>query len=716
MNKIDLAGQWQLRGLNRDMSVPIAVPGDTHSALLAAEKIPDPYYADHELGMQWIGREDWCFERTFEVSAEVLAPSSVFLHCESLDTLATIYLNGRVAGVSNNQFVRRRFEVKDLLRVGSNEIRIEFASAENAAVAAAKELDHALPHNQMMVQSPHRNLIRKCQCHSGWDWGPCLMVSGIYGEIYLGATSLGRIEYVTTEQTHGVEGVEVEVRVEVESPAGGATHLEISLDGQEISLLVELRSGLTLLRHTVHITAPKLWWPAGSGEQPLYDLTVRVAGDSVNKRLGLRTVVLENRRDEHGISMTVIVNGVPIFCKGANYIPTDALPLRQTRAVAEQLLRSALWANMNMIRVWGGGLYEPDWFYDFCDEHGLLVWQDFMFACALYPADKAFLASVREEARHQVKRLQDHPSLALWCGNNENIGALRWYPESIARRDLYVTEYDRLNEGVLGNSVRELDPTCPWWPSSPCGGPGDYTNCWDIDRIGDMHYWSVWFLSGPVENYRTIVPRFQSEFGFQGFPSMETIRSFAAPDQWNFSSPIMEHHQRNDFGMQRITETFTRYYRFPEGFENMVYLSQVLHAYAMQVGVEHWRRLRPVCMGALYWMLNDNWPAMSGASIEYGGKWKLLHYAARRFFAPRLVSVYQHEGKVQVWVTNDERRAVAGPVRLRIFDWAGRCLHTLALDGSVGEGRPANSRSIRWRNSRRNRPGFSCCSNGRLMA
>jgi beta-mannosidase len=685
MKLIDLTGKWKLTGKSSKLSAPADVPGDTHSALLAAGKIPDPYLADNETGLLWLGGEDWTYERSFEVSEEFLQESAVFLHCDSLDTMATLFLNDKKVAATKNMFVRYRFEVKKFLRAGTNRLRIEIASPEKAALAESKKLDHPLPHNQMPVQSQHRNLIRKNQCNAGWDWGPCLMVSGIYGKIYLGAVSLGRIEYVTTEQKHRASGVDVEISVEVESPDGGETRLEIELDGQKLSQPVSLKPGLNLLRRTVRIAKPKLWWPVGLGAQPLYDLTVSVADDTAKKRLGLRTVKLENKRDKIGRSMTIYVNDTPVFCKGANWIPTDALPQRQTRAVLEDLIGSAVAANMNMLRVWGGGLYEPDDFYDLCDEKGLLVWHDFMFSCALYPATDEFLDSVRQEARHQVKRLHDHPSLALWCGNNENIGALRWYPESIANRDLYITEYDRLNEGVLGDTVRKLAPSIPWWPSSPCGGPGDYENRWDLDGHGDMHYWNVWFNPAPIEDYLTIKPRFCSEFGFQSFPHLETIRTYAPPDQWNISSPIIEHHQRMPGGNSRIPQTFMRYFRFPEGFENILYLSQVQQALAMKIGIEYWRRLRPICMGALYWQLNDVWPVSSLSSIDYGGKWKLLQYVAKRFYAMQMISTATDKKKeqVEIWLTNDLLKAVSGTVRLRLVSFQGKILRALKFSARV---------------------------------
>ena len=687
MQTLNLTGNWTLRSADGKHTLPALVPGDNISALLAAKRIPDPYWADNEIRAQWIGRTDWVYERQFRVSQAQFAEQSIFLNCDGLDTLATIFINGRRVTRSENMFVRLRVEVKPFLRAGLNTIRIAIASAEVAAAAEARRLPYPIPHGTNPVQSMHRNLLRKVQCHSGWDWGPCLMVAGINGSIYLGATSLGRIEYVATTQQHRRNRVTVEIAVEVISPAGGKTGLEVQLGSEQLQQPVTLRPGHNVVRAKVTIRNPKLWWPNGYGAQPLYPLVVRVAGDEVRKRLGLRTLAVVNTEDKRGLSMGFRVNGVEIFAKGANWIPCDALPQRQTRAALDDLLTSAQQAHMNMLRVWGGGQYESDDFYDLCDEKGLLIWHDFMFACALYPATPKFLENVRQEARHQVKRLRNHACLALWCGNNENIGALNWFEESRKNRDRYLVDYDRLNEGVLGQTVDECDPTRTFWPSSPCGGRGDYSDCWHADNRGDMHYWSVWHEGKSLDAYHAVTPRFCSEFGYQSFPSLDTIRQYAPKSQFNVTAPIMEWHQRNVGGNSRITEMFSRYFRLPEGFANFVYLSQVQQALAIKTAVEHWRHLRPTCLGTLYWQLNDNWPVCSWASLDYGGKWKLLHYVAKKFYAPVLVSTYQRkDGRLEVWLTNDQRTPIHGTVVADVRNFAGKLIRRYRLPARVVAG------------------------------
>ena len=688
MQTLDLTGQWALRAKTNSTAVPAQVPGDNVSALLAARRIPDPYWADNELQVQWIGRTDWIYERNFSLTAGMLTEQSVFLNCDGLDTFATIFINDQRVAVSENMFARVRVEVKQFLHVGQNALRIEFASPERAAIAESKQLPYPIPYCGYHVQSPHRNLVRKVQCHAGWDWGICLMVSGINGAIYLGATSLGRIEYIATTQQLQRDRVTVAVATEVNSPAGGKSTLEVTLGKETVTQPVTLKPGLNVVRANVTMRNPQLWWPNGYGAQPLYDLTVRVAGDEARKRIGLRKLEVLNIEDKRGLSLTFRVNGVEIYCKGANWIPADAMPQRQTRDRLEDLLTSAQHANMNMLRVWGGGQYESEDFYDLCDEKGLLIWQDFMFSCALYPAQPKFLELVRQEARHQIKRLRDHACLALWCGNNENVGSLGWFEEARKNRDRYLVDYDRLNEGVLGAAIDECDPTHSFWPSSPCGGRGDYSDCWHADNRGDMHYWEVWFNpSKTFDAYYDVKPRFCSEFGFQSFPSLETIRRYAPADQFNPSAPIMEWHQRHPDGNAKITNMFGRYFRIPDGFANFVYLSQVQQAVAIKTAIEYWRSLRPLCMGALFWQINDNWPICSWSSVEHGGKWKLLHYAAKKFYAPVLVSALQRkDGTLEVWVTNDQRTPVRGTVVAEVRNFAGKLVRRFRVPARLAAG------------------------------
>ncbi|UCF99688.1 MAG: glycoside hydrolase family 2 protein [Spirochaetaceae bacterium] len=678
MSRIDLAGEWALLQCEegnkvQDPGIPIQIPGDTISALIKGGKIPDPFFGTNELDTLWVGRADWLLSRTVTIERSFLENRQVYLHIDSLDTVAEIRINGEPVATSSNMFAALRIDIRKYLKTGKNLFEIFLRSAERRAGELSGQLPYPVPHSIYPVQSPHRNLIRKVQCHSGWDWGPCLMVSGIYGQVYIASCELGRIEYVTTEQIPKGKDWTLVVTVEYFAYVSGTVPLEITIAGQILDRRIEVEPGTNVIREIMEIRGPELWWPREYGNPSLYELVVKGGEDRIEKRIGFRTVEVLLEDDEAGRSMSFVINGRKIFCKGANWIPVDALPGRHTTEKYKSLLSDAVTANMNMLRVWGGGQYEAEVFYRLCDEMGLLIWQDFMFGCSTYPATRWFLEEVEREVRHQVKRLMDHPCLALWCGNNENLGALKWYPESKAHPARYLVDYDRLNEGVVGRIVRELDPSRPWWPSSPSAGEGDYSDNWHDDSKGDMHYWSVWHEGKNFEAYYEVIPRFCSEFGFQSFPSLDTVRQYAPEDQWNVTSPVMEHHQRHPRGNSIIVETMTRYFRMPDSFEGFLFLSQVQQALAMKTAAEYWRSRKPVCMGILYWQLNDLWPVASWSSIEYSGKWKLLHYAARKFYAPLQVAAFCTDGQtVEVVGLNDTSESCKGVLQVRFYDFGGK--------------------------------------------
>jgi beta-mannosidase len=683
---LDLAGVWSVRQADGDGSaVPLNVPGDVHSALLAAGRIPDPYFGRNELEVQWVGRADWVAERAFDVPAALLAKKSVALRLEHVDTFCEIRINGQKIGETGNRFRRYEFEVKPFLKPGANTVTALFRSAERISEERGAALAYPIP----MVDNgivPHINLIRKPACHGGWDWGIALMATGFAGPVRLIGTDTARIDYVYTEQKHRPGACDVTVTAEVTSPEGGGTALDVTLGGVRASVPVKLTPGANRVSARVTIDRPALWWPAGAGAQPLYELTVKIGEDALTRKLGLRTVEVVNKPDagdtssRPGMSMTFRVNGVDLFCKGANWIPCDGFTERQTPERTRDLLASARDANMNMIRLWGGGQFEEDAFYETCDEFGLLVWHDFMFSCALYPSDRAFLAEIQAELAHQLRRLRDHACIALWCGDNECIGALTWFEPSRKNRDLYLIGYDRLSR-VLAEAVEQYDPGRTFWPSSPCAGPGDFADAWHDDNRGDMHYWTVWHENKNFSAFYSVKPRFCSEFGFQSFSSPEVARTFAAPGQMNPTAPDFEHHQKNRGGNARIMETMARYFRFPEGFDNVLYLSQVQQALAIKTAVETWRRLQPRCMGTLYWQLNDNWPVASWSSLEYGGKWKHLHYHAKRFYAPLAVMMIPADNStnLEFWAVNDYPAPVPAEAAVEVWGFDGRKLETVAL-------------------------------------
>jgi beta-mannosidase len=651
MTETDLSGQWFLASLDGEHACVMDVPGDAHSALIAAGIIPHPYVGRNELDVRWVAERDWKIERRFQVTRT--KGDDWLLHLTYLDTVADIEINGQQVLHVDNSFRRHCTNVRNALRDGENTITIVFRS--NVAAAAAKNATQPfpIPHSAMNCPIPYGNMLRKPHCHFGWDWNLAIMPFGLYGDIKLREQGPVSIENVRVRQNHNDNG-SVDLEVEVMLIGHKLEKAQYAITFKDDARLTSnaVRKGFHFHTESFHIAKPELWWPAGSGAQKLYDLHVRCGDDERVLRVGLRKLELITTPDETGARFAFKVNDHEIFCRGANWIPASALPSGATPELTEKLLRSAVDANMNMIRVWGGGFYERDFFYGLCDEFGLLVWQDFMFACSLYPSTPEFLAQVRGEVEYQVSRLGYHACLALWCGDNELLGALNWFEEPRKNRDRYLVNYDRLNYAIE-ETLRSTDETAIWWPSSPSPGPMSYGDQWHDDSRGDMHFWSVWHEGKDFEYYRDVRPRFCSEFGFQSFPSMRTIRSFAEEKDFNIASPVMEHHQKNAGGNARIAETMFRYFRFPQKFEDFVYVSQVQQGLAMRTAIEYWRSLKPHCMGTLYWQLNDTWPVASWSGLNNDGSWKLLHYIARRFYAPVAVFAYAKGDEVIFMGVND---------------------------------------------------------------
>lgn len=685
MLKLDLAGKWKLRQSGEKEQIAANIPGDNYSALLAAGKIPDPYYRKNELDVQWVRDEDWEYSYDFEVSNQLLECDSVFLNMTMLDTFAVVFINDKKVCRGDNMFKRYRVEVRKHLHSGRNSIKILFKSAAKEALKESKKQVLIIP-GTSNNQVPHCNLIRKVQCHPGWDWGICLMVSGIYDEIYLQGINSARIEHVYTEQKHSKNSCVVNVVAELYAAKIGMTETEFTFNGEALKVSRNLKVGLNVVKAKFEVKNPELWWPAGSGDPNLYEIKVTTVDDSISRKVGLRTIEVVREKDAHGTGMKFRVNGIDIFCKGANWIPCDAMPERQTRERYEDLLESAKLANMNMIRVWGGGQYEKEDFYELCDEKGLMVWQDMMFSCALYPGTDSFIENVLGELEYQLKRLRSHSCIAIWCGDNEVIGALNWCQEAKDNPQTYLVNYDRLNR-ELGKAVEKYSPEHLFWPSSPCGGPGNqFNDGWHDDSLGDMHYWDVWFAGKDFSGYYDVKPRFCSEFGFQSFSSKEIVDTFATEDDYNVFSPVMDHHQRAGNGNTNIVSMIGKYFRMPVSFENFLYISQLQHGLAIKTAVEYWRSLRPVCMGALYWQINDNWPLASWASIEYGGKWKQLHYFAKNFNAPVITLPLQKDGKFQLLSVNDRRNDLNFKVQATVFDFDGNQIEKIDLSAKMKAG------------------------------
>ncbi|NUB45614.1 glycoside hydrolase family 2 protein [Fertoebacter nigrum] len=652
----DLSGQWTLTDDSGAYRIVFALPGDAISALHDAGVIPDPYWGRNEYDLRWIADRDWTATRQFTHDG-----SPCDLVVAGLDTVAEVRLNGAVVLSAANSF--RRFRVPAAgLRAGANDIAITFRSNTRAADAAQAGMPFPIPYSTSNCPIPNGNMLRKVQCDFGWDWNIALAPFGLYGRIALEPQG-DRIADVLVAQAH--EGGIASVTVTVLTNAAEAT---ATLCGQTLTATA-VRGAVRLAFSIAH---PDLWWPAGLGPQTLHDLTITAGCAHATRRIGLRDLALVSEDDAAGRSFAFRVNGHMVFARGSNWIPADALAGRITPEKTRALLQSAVDAHQNMIRVWGGGRYEPDWFYDICDELGLMVWQDFMFSCNLYPSTPAFLAEVDAEVRDVVARLNHHACLALWCGDNELIGALTWFPESRKDRDRYLVSYDRLNRTIEA-ALMDVTPGANWWPSSPSPGPLSFGDAWHDDSAGDMHFWSVWHEGRDFDHYRDVSPRFCSEFGFQSYPSLSAIRRFADPADFNIAAPVIESHQKNAGGNARIAETMFRYFRFPVDFENFVYLSQVQQGLAIKTAVTHWRSLKPHCMGALYWQLNDTWPVCSWSSLDHGGNWKLLHHMSAQFFAPVLVSAVPGANGIALRAVNDR----LAPVELTVT------AHAAAMDGSM---------------------------------
>ena len=659
MKQLSLNGAWTLIIPGSAFPETAAtVPGSVYHDLLKAGLIPDPFYRNNEDEALKIMEYDFVYSRTFAVSADLLNSDRVLLRCHGLDTLAAVELNGQTAGKADNMHRIWEFDVKTLLHEGENTIRISFASPTKYIREAyqKKPLEGS---SDAMRGFPY---LRKAHCMFGWDWGPHLPDAGIWRDIELIGADTAMLRDVSVLQDHEGGRVRLNVVSRTEKLSEGETGITVTVTAPDGQTFTAEGANCSLT-----IDNPQLWWPAGYGDQPLYDVEVTLSGpegvlDTWKKRIGLRTMTIRREKDCWGESFCHSVNGLDVFAMGADYIPEDNLLPRVTPERTRHLLEDARAANMNTIRVWGGGYYPDDWFYDICDELGLLVWQDFMFACAAYDLSEDFENSVRAEFRDNICRLRHHASLALWCGNNE---IESFVPYGFWHGDKkLVADYIKLYEYILPKMVKEEDPQTFYWPSSPSSG-GSFDEPQDENR-GDCHYWDVWHGLKPFTDYRNHLFRYASEFGFQSFPCMATIESFTLPEDRNLFSFIMEKHQRNASANGKIAEYLSQTYLYPSSFDAFVYASQLLQAQAMQYGVEHWRRNRGRCMGALVWQLNDCWPVTSWASIDYYGRWKALHYYEKRFFAPVLISCAEEGTLTQNTNVNAEPFPLKKTVKLNV--------------------------------------------------
>jgi len=687
---LSLDGVWYLRGFKpgegekkgaykedykTDGWIKARVPGVVHLDLLENGLIPDPFYGLNEEKVRWVEEMEWWYRREFDLPEDIVNMDAVEIHFMGLDTFATIWLNGVKVGETDNMFIPWVFDVKKLVKPGRNVIAIKFAPP-------TKTLEEIKAREEKMkrVFLPPRAYGRKAQYSFGWDWAPRLPTSGIWRSVKLIAYNTARLGHIAALPVK-VTKEEADMRVEAEVYAirevEARITFELSYGEERYDKVVQLRlePGYNEVRTSIRVPKPKLWWPHGYGPQNLYQFKVKLEGegellDEKSTRVGIRSIELVQEPDEEGKSFIFKINGVPIFCKGANWIPADSFLPRVTREKYEALLNMVVEANMNMLRVWGGGIYEDDVFYDLCDEKGIMIWHDFMFACAAYPEKSWFIENVKREVEEVVKRLRNHPSIVLWCGDNE----CEWAESGRV-----------ISHRIIPDICARLDPTRPYWPSSPYGGKDP-----NSPHEGDRHSWDVWHGWLDYDGYTHDPARFVSEFGIQSPPDMETIEAFTAPEDRWFFSKVMEYHNKQPHGNERIFWYLIMHYRIPRDLEELVYWAQVNQGEGLKTGIEHWRRRKFRTSGCLIWQLNDCWPVVSWSLIDYYLRPKASYYIVKRAFSPILVSLVKEGESVSVYIVSDKLVDMNGKLEFMVQDVNGNIFYREAIDVKV----PANS-SIR---------------------
>lgn len=702
MEKLNLNGLWQMNRSGGGQKLPVKIPGSVLSGLLDNKKIADPYYRTNEYETRELLRDDYSFTREFDCPSPWLnklnkacdgdcGEASAVLVCEGLDTIAEVILNGEVIGRADNMHRTWRFDCTRLLKE-KNTLCIQFTSplmwTENYPKTPGKEIDYTA-----CGCRPGSQYIRKAHSMFGWDWGPQLPDMGIWRDIYIEYTQGARFCDIEFHQEHMENKVRLKAAAEIVLPEAqsfqekGAERLWTGYktfeNGVRAEAVLKTPDGETAaeavydsmpeavkIEFVFDIERPLLWWPNGLGAHPLYTVGLKLYGtdgellDERSFKIGLRTLKVSTEKDEWGSEFAFVVNGVKVFTMGADYIPEDCIYSRISKEKIKNLIQTAVRSNFNCLRVWGGGYYPSDDFYNLCDENGLIVWQDLMYACNIYDLDESFEENIIAETEDNVRRLRHHACLGLWCGNNEmEMGWIDW-EDVRCHSGRLKADYIKQFEYILPKAVGKADKETFYWPSSPSSGGGFERP--NDENHGDTHYWDVWHGQKPFSDYRKYYFRFCSEFGFQSFPSLKTIKSFTEPEDRNIFSEVMESHQKNGAANGKILYYLSENFKYPKDFESLLYVSQILQGLAIKYGVEHWRRNRGRCMGALYWQLNDNWPVASWSSIDYFGRWKVLQYMAGKFFAPELGTVCEENGTVLAAAVNDTAKKLYVRAVLRL--------------------------------------------------
>ncbi|MGB1517163.1 MAG: beta-mannosidase [Flavobacteriaceae bacterium] len=671
---------WSFRSLNSNDWYPATVPGNIYSDLIDNKLIEDPFIGANETKVQWVADSTWVYQTHFDVSSSTLNKDHLQLHFGGLDTYAKVYLNDSLILSSNNAFRNYKIPVKKLIS-SRNTLAVHFAPTHYAEEIEKNKLDYTLPEG-------NRVFTRKAQFQYGWDWGPKLNTMGIWKEVSLQAWDDSRIENVyLRKDSYTEKEARFTAIITLTSSPEKSTSIQVFADGQDFSLQIPTGKQTNQFEIPITIEDPIFWWPHNLGIPHLYEVEVQLVQDGIVRDVvivnhGVRNVSLIAEEDEHGQSFYFNINGIPVYMKGANYIPQHSLQNRVTDAHYENLLQDVVDANMNMLRVWGGGIYENDVFYDLCDKKGILVWQDFMYACAMYPGDEAFLENAKQEAEDQLVRLRNHPSIVLWCGNNENNeGWHNWGwqdGKTQAQKDKIWGDYLKLFDSILPAEVAkhtQLD----YWESSPKYGRGNPKYQFE----GDAHDWWVWHDGYPFEHFEDFVPRFMSEFGFQSFPSMDAMKFINHSKEIQIDTDGMKSHQKHHRGYELIDLYMERDYKVPENDEDYVYVSQLVQARGMRMGIEAHRRAKPYNMGTLYWQLNDCWPGISWSSIDHFGNWKALHYEAKEAFENILISFKREGNHVNVYIVNDLLKNLEETLVLQLYDFKGNVLWSSSLEVEV---------------------------------
>lgn len=666
MKKYTLNGKWTMTRVQTGDAYTVSVPCDNYTQLLNAGVIPDPYYGTNEKDVQWIGDEDWAYERKFTIDADDLNARKIVLSCDSLDTLCEVFVNGKYAGSGENAFIRYDFDIKKLVSEGENTVKIIFASPVKYVTQLQKETP--LPKNCNGTDGiPY---LRKPACHFGWDWGPSIPLSGIMGDISVQCYN-DKLTDIEIKQIHENGKVTLKINPIVDGDASAAGNV-VCPDGSEIPFVGAAE---------VVIDNPELWWTrelSGKDKQPLYTVTASVGNNVVTKKIGLRTIRLDRGADEFGGNFCFYLNNTPIFAKGANWILPDSLMGRVTTDTVDYYLNSAVAANFNMIRVWGGAYYADDYFYSRCDELGLLVWQDFCFACLMYPFyEDDFRENVMREVDYNVMRIKHHPSLALWDGNNEIETMFSYMPANLK----IVQWYKKFFYEILQERVNSLDPDTPYIPTSPIGK--EFRKGVTGDEWGDTHMWNVWHGQKPLNYYRKRLTRFCSEFGLESLPSMDAIKSFAEEKDCGLTTEVFNSHQKCLNGNRKMLFYLLEKFYEPKNFEDMIYCTGLIQKECISDATEHWRRNRGRCNGSLFWQYNDCWQAPSWSSVDYTGKWKPLQYCARHFFEPVCVSVEETKKNYKIFAVNDTREEKKAEIVFKLSTLNGKALRTRRVEKTL---------------------------------